>query len=55
MGRPKGKKSSYYKLTGKDKIIKELLEKGLSKTQIARILKVQRNTLTTYIKQNDII
>lgn len=29
LGRPKGKKSSYYKLTGQEKRIKELREKGL--------------------------
>ena len=49
LGRPKGKKSSYYKLTGKEKIIKDLLSKGLSKSQIARVLNVHRNTLNSYM------
>lgn len=54
MGRPKGRKSSYYKLTGKEKVIKELLDKGLSKTQVAKILNVHRNTLSAYMKKADI-
>ena len=54
LGRPKGRKSSYYKLTGKEKVIKELLDKGLSKTQVAKILNVHRNTLNTYIKKANI-
>ena len=49
LGRPKGRKSSYYKLTGKDDKIKELLDKNIPKSQIARILRVNRNTLCTYI------
>ena len=55
LGRPKGKKSSYYKLTGKEKKISSLLEKKISKSQIARILNVHRNTLDTYIKKNNLI
>lgn len=54
LGRPKGRKSSYYKLTGKDKIIIDLLDKGLSKIQIAKILNVHRNTLNTYMKKANI-
>ena len=54
LGRPKGKKSSYYKLSGKDDLIEELLNKGISKTQIARILSVHRNTLSKYMKENHI-
>lgn len=54
LGRPKGRKSSYYKLTGKDKTIIDLLDKGLSKTQIAKILNVHRNTLNTYMKKANI-
>lgn len=51
LGRPKGKKSSYYKLTGREKEIKELMNKGLSKIQIAKILDVNRNTLANFIKK----
>lgn len=49
LGRPKGKKSSHYKLTGKEDEIKTLLSKGLSKCQISKILGVHRNTLSKYI------
>ena len=52
LGRPKGRKSSHYKLTGKENIIKHLQEKKLSLVQIARILEVNRNTLSNYIKKN---
>lgn len=54
LGRPKGRKSSYYKLTGKEKIIRDLMMKGLSKSQIAKILNVHRNTLSSYIKKTNI-
>lgn len=55
LGRPKGRKSSYYKLSGKDNIIKELLNKGIPKIQVAKILNVHRNTLNKYIKENNIV
>lgn len=55
LGRPKGRKSSYYKLTGKTDTITELREKGLSKTQIARILQVNRNTLYMHMKKEKIV
>lgn len=51
LGRPKGKQSPYY-FSGKTII--ELHEKGLSKSKIAKILDVHRNTLNVYIKQNGI-
>ena len=50
LGRPKGRKSSHYKLSGKDNTIKKLLEENLPKTSIARILRVHRNTLDKYLK-----
>ena len=49
LGRPKGRKSSYYKLTGKEEKIKELINKGISKTTIAKILNVHRNTLSSFL------
>lgn len=55
LGRPKGRKSSYYKLSGKDNMIKELLSKNIPKTQIAKILNVHRNTLDKYIKENNLL
>lgn len=51
LGRPKGRKSSYVKLTGKAKDIKVMLEYGFTKTQIAKKMKVNRNTLYTYLKE----
>ena len=52
LGRPKGKKSSQekYKLFGKEALIQELLKNKVSKRQIAKICKVDRNTLDRYIK-----
>ena len=54
LGRPKGKKSSYYKLSGRENMIRELLNKGIPKIQIAKILNVHRNTLNKYMKENSI-
>lgn len=51
LGRPKGRKSSYYKLSGREKEIQELMKKGLSKVKIAKILDVNRNTLANFIKE----
>lgn len=53
LGRPKGRKSAYTKLTGQEEIIRKLLEKGNTKSSIAKILKVHRGTLLTFIKQLD--
>ncbi|HHX99313.1 TPA: master DNA invertase Mpi family serine-type recombinase [Candidatus Dojkabacteria bacterium] len=52
LGRPKGRKSSYYKLTGRDASIKRLLDKNLPKTSVAKILGVHRNTLDRYLKNS---
>ncbi len=48
LGRPKGK-TSKCKLFGKDEKIKEMLSKGISKTQIAKILGVDRSSLYRWI------
>lgn len=45
LGRPKGRRSSCTKLTGKDEIIRNCLEAGFSKRAIARKLHVHRLTL----------
>lgn len=53
LGRPKGRKTSIEKhpLFGKkDKII-DLLNKGVSKRKIAGMLKVDRNTLASFLKK----
>ena len=52
LGRPKGRRSSpdKYKLSGKDTLIQELLKEGVSKRKIAKICKVDRNTLDRFLK-----
>ena len=50
LGRPKGRKSSKVKLSGKEEVIKVLLEEGVSKSEIARIFKVNRMTVDSFIK-----
>lgn len=51
LGRPKGKKSSRVKLSGKEKTIQDLLDAGVSKSEIARIFKVNRMTVSNFIKE----
>ena len=53
LGRPKGRKSNpeKYKLSGKEILISELLRNGTSQRRIAKICKVDRNTLTRFIRQ----
>ncbi len=52
LGRPKGRKNSptKYKLSGKRNLIKELLIANVSQRKIAKICKVDRNTLAKFIK-----
>ena len=49
LGRPYGSKSSYLKLSGRENFICNMLNKGYSKTQIAKQLCVNRETLTNFI------
>ncbi len=49
LGRPKGRKSNKVKLSGKEDIIRDLLEHGVTITEIAKIYKVNRNTVSTFI------
>lgn len=51
LGRPKGKKSGYYKLTGKEDEIAEMIANGVSKSKIAKRLEVSRNTLNAHLKR----
>jgi len=53
LGRPKGRKSALekYKLHGKEDLILELLKARVSKRKIAKLCKVDRNTLDRFIKQ----
>ena len=52
LGRPKGRKTAHEarKLFGKETLIKELLKNKTSKRKIAKICRVDRNTLDRYIK-----
>lgn len=53
LGRPKGRKSALekYKLHGKEDLILELLKARVSKRKIAKLCKVDRNTLDRFIKE----
>lgn len=52
LGRPKGRHSSKekYKLHKKEKLIRKLLESNMSKSKIADICQVNRQTLVRYLK-----
>jgi DNA invertase Pin-like site-specific DNA recombinase len=52
LGRPKGSKSKVKKLTGKETEIKNLLDKKISKSAIARIFGVHRLTVTAFVKEH---
>jgi DNA invertase Pin-like site-specific DNA recombinase len=52
LGRPKGRKSSRVKLTGREKEIAHLFHHGFSQSRAARRLKVHRITLSKFIKEN---
>ena len=54
LGRPKGHRNLKLKLTGKEKAIRRLLSKGYSKTMIAKKLKVCKDTLNNFIRDNEI-
>ena len=48
LGRPKGSKSKKLKLSGKEKIISNMLNRNLTYKKIAKSLGVHRSTLSTY-------
>lgn len=50
LGRPKGSKSKHVKLTGKENVILELRRQGVSINTIAKIYHVNRNTVSSFIK-----
>ena len=54
IGRPKGKKPSRYKLTGKGGFIRREREKGKSKAELSRELHVTWVTLNCYMKKHKI-
>lgn len=51
-GRPAGGHNSRYKLTGKEKQIKAMLKAGTGKAEMARKLKVSRNTLAAFLNRD---
>ena len=55
LGRPKGRKSRHVKLSGKEAIIQDLLAQGVSQTKIAEIYKVNRMTVSKFIKDHGIM
>lgn len=55
LGRPKGSKSGHLKLSSKDKQVRELINSGCSFVQIAKLLKVHRNTVSRYVKENLVV
>ena len=54
LGRPKGRKSSHVKLSGKEETIRVLRQQNVSKCEIARIFGVHRMTVDSFIKQNNL-
>lgn len=50
LGRPKGRKSDFLKLTGKETEVSSLLSKNYSYSAIARILSVHRLTVSGFVK-----
>ena len=50
LGRPKGSKNKRHKLSGKGTIINDLINNGISKTQIAKELQISRNLLYSFLK-----
>ncbi len=50
LGRPKGSRSSHVKLSGKEEAIRMLLDEGVSKSEIARLFKVNRATVSNFIE-----
>lgn len=51
LGRPVGRKSTTVKLSGKEEFVRELLTQGVSISEIAKIYKVHRNTVSKFIKE----
>lgn len=54
LGRPKGRKSSHLKLSGKEETIRVLRQQNVSKSEIARIFGVHRMTVDSFIKINNL-
>ena len=55
LGRPKGRKSSKVKLSGQEDVIRTLLQRKVSKTEIARIFNVNRMTVDNFVKNKQLM
>lgn len=55
LGRPKGALSKKVKLSGKETVIQVLLDEGVSFSQIARLLHVDRSTLSRFVKKRMLV
>lgn len=53
LGRPKGRKGSHLKLTGRETILREMLSQGISKSEIARRMHVNRMTVASFLKKSN--
>lgn len=51
LGRPLGRKSDKVKLSGKEDIVRDLLAQNVPITEIAKIYKVHRNTVSKFIRE----
>ncbi len=54
LGRPKGSLSKTTKLTGKEELIQEYLNSEVSISAISRLFKVDRKTVSSFIKSRNI-
>jgi DNA invertase Pin-like site-specific DNA recombinase len=54
LGRPKGSQNKHVKLSGKEEIIRDLLEKQISVSAIARITGVNRLTVDGFIRSRSL-
>lgn len=52
LGRPKGSLNKRCKLSGKEALIQSMLTRGMPKTNMARRLRISRNTLYLYLKSH---
>lgn len=53
LGRKVESRSAKHKLDGKERIIKELLEKGVEKTKIAKLMNVSRWSIYDFLKNHN--
>lgn len=51
LGRQLGSKNTHYKLTGKEKEIRKMLQVGVSKASMCRLYRVHSTTLTKFIER----